>query len=114
MAVATQERFEAVEAVMRRSAHSFRPLSDEERAQILITQLQIVEGERGETIAEFAERVETPWSTKAISVVNRKPLTDTLGAGELMKVGIQRSYARRLRPAAEASSDPRPVTRPRP
>jgi predicted Zn-dependent protease len=114
MAVATQERFEAVEAVMRRSAHSFRPLTDEERSQILITQLQVLEGEGGETIAEFAERVETPWSIKAISVVNRKPLTATLEAGELMKVGIQRSYARRLRPDAEASSDPMPVTHPRP
>jgi predicted Zn-dependent protease len=112
MAVATLERFEAVAAVMRRSAHSFRPLSDEERAQIRITQLQILTGERGETLSEFAERVETPWSSEAISVVNRKPATATLEAGELMKVGIERSYATRLRPAARASSQPTPVNHP--
>ena len=114
MAVATVERFEAVEALMRRSAHSFRPLSDEERSQVPITQLQVLVGERGESIAEFAERVETPWSAEAISVVNRKPLTETLHAGEPMKVGIQRSYATRLRPAPRASREPASVTRPGP
>ena len=114
MAVALLERFEATEEVMRQSAHSFRPLTNEERAQIPITQLQILEGERGETLAEFAERIETPWSIKAISVVNRKPATATLELGELLKVGIQRSYATRLRPTAKASPGPVPVTHPRP
>ncbi len=106
MAVATVERFEAVEATMRRSAHSFRPLSREERSQIPITQLQVLQGDGGESIAEFAERVGTPWSTEAIAVVNRKPIGETLAAGELMKIGIERSYATRLRPAQE----PAPVT----
>lgn len=93
MGVATLERFEAEEERMRKSAHSFRPLSDEERSHILITRLRIVEGEQGETIAELAERVGTPWSVEAISIVNRKPATAALEAGELMKVGIQNSYA---------------------
>jgi predicted Zn-dependent protease len=93
MGVATLERFEAVEELMRKSAHSFRPLGDEERSQIMVTRLRVVEGEQGETIAELAERVGTPWSVAVISVVNRKPATTTLAAGELIKVGIQNSYA---------------------
>ena len=93
MAVTTLERFEAVEELMRKSAHSFRPLTDEERSQILVTRLQVVEAEQGETIAELAERVETPWVVQAIAVVNRKPATAILEAGELMKVGIENSYA---------------------
>jgi predicted Zn-dependent protease len=93
MGVATLERFDAVEELMRKSAHSFRPLTDEERSHILVTHLQVVESEQGETIAELAERVETPWSVEAISVVNRKPATVALEAGQLMKVGIRESYA---------------------
>ena len=106
MGVATLERFEAVEELMRKSAHSFRPLGDEERSQIMVTRLRVVEGEQGETIAEFAERVGTPWSVAVISVVNRTPATTTLAAGELIKVGIQNSYATQPRGAAGKSSDP--------
>jgi predicted Zn-dependent protease len=114
MGVATLERFEAVEDLMRKSAHSFRPLSDEDRSQILVTRLRVVEGEQGETIAEFAERVGTHWSVEAISVVNRKPATATLAAGELIKVGIQNSYATQPRGAAGKSSDPALVIHRRP
>ncbi len=93
MGVSRLERFDAVEELMRKSAHSFRPLTNEERSNILATRLQVVEGEQGETIAEFAARVNTPWSVETISVVNRKSATEHLTAGELMKVGIQQSYA---------------------
>lgn len=114
MAVASLERFEAEKVLMRTSAHSFRALDDEERAQILFTQLQIVEGKQGETIAELAQRVKTPWSAAAISVVNRKPATATLEAGELIKVGIQKSYAARPRHASTSLSKPMPVIHPGP
>ena len=114
MGVTTLERFDAVAELMRKSAHSFRPLTNEERAQILVTRLQVVEGEQGETIAELAERVGTPWSVEAISVVNRKPATTTLEAGELIKVGIQNSYATQPGGAAGKSSDPAPIIHRRP
>jgi predicted Zn-dependent protease len=97
MGVATLERFEAVEELLRKSAHSFRSLTNDEAAQILVTQLHVVAAEQGETIAELAGRVNSPWSTDAIAVVNRKPASATLEAGELIKVGIQRSYAARAR-----------------
>ncbi len=93
MGVARLERFEAVEELMRKSAHSFRPLSNEERSNILVTRLQVVAGEQGESIAELAARVQTTWTVEAISVANRKPVAEALAAGELMKVGIQQSYA---------------------
>ena len=93
MGVAALERFEAVEEVMRKSAHSFRPLTNEERSNIIVMRLGVVEGKPGETIAEMAKRVETPWTVEIISVVNRKPSTEPLRAGELMKVGFQDNYA---------------------
>ena len=114
MGVATLENFEAVEELMRKSAHSFRPLADEERSQILVTRLRVVEGEQGETIAELAERVGTPWSADAISVVNRKPANTPLEAGELLKVGIQNSYATQPRGAVEKSPGPGLVIHRRP
>ena len=94
MGVAALDRFEAVEDVMRASAQSFRPLTDEERSNILVVKLHVVEGRQGETIAEMAERAETLWSPEAIAVVNRKPVTEPLELGEPIKVGIQESYAR--------------------
>ena len=94
MGVAALDRFEAVEDVMRASAQSFRPLTDEERSNILVVKLHVVEGRQGETIAEMAERAETLWSPEAVAVVNRKPVTEPLELGEPIKVGIQESYAR--------------------
>jgi predicted Zn-dependent protease len=93
MGVAAPEQFDAVANLMRKSAHSFRPLSDRERSQILVVRVHVVKGRQGETIAELAKRVETPWTAEVISVVNRKPVTEPLEAGELIKVGIPENYA---------------------
>lgn len=92
MAVAPLERYEAVEDIMRGSAHSFRALTNEERASILVVKLRVVEARRGESIAELAERVKTPWSVDVIAVVNGIPAGEPLEAGELIKVGLQESY----------------------
>ena len=101
MGVADIERFDAVSELMGKSAHSFRPLTAEELSGILVSQLVVVEGREGETIAALAERVGTPWSVDAIAVVNRRSASDPLAAGELVKVGIQKSYAVRRPAAAE-------------
>jgi len=93
MGVTRPERFDAMEELMRKSAHSFRPLTNEERSRILVTRLRVVAGVQGESIAELAARVGTTWTAEAISVANRKPVAEALAAGELMKVGIQQSYA---------------------
>ena len=93
MGVASAERFAGVEEIMRKSAHSFRPLTKIELANILVVKLEIVEGLQDETIPELAERVGTPWTPDAIGVVNRKPVAEPLTGGDLMKVGIKESYA---------------------
>ena len=92
MGVAEPDRFAEVEDLMRRSAHSFRPLAEAELKQIFVAQLDVVEARDGETIAELAERVGTPWSVEAIAVVNRRPASAPLPVGEPVKVGIQKSY----------------------
>jgi len=94
MGVAPLERFEAVEEIMRGSAQSFRPLTNEERSNILVVKLEVVEGRQGETIAQMAERAETIWSPEVIAVINRKTVTERLEPGEPIKVGIQENYAR--------------------
>ncbi len=102
MGVAEIERFDAVNELMRKSAHSFRPLTEEELAGILVAQLDVVEGRDGESIQALAERVGSPWSVEAIAVVNRRPADAPLDAGELVKLGVQKSYAvRRPEPAAD-------------
>lgn len=93
MAVAPIERFAAVEDVMRKSAHSFRPLTNAERKQIFVVQLAVVEGRAGESVAALAERVGSPWTPDAIAVVNRRPVDTPLAFGELVKLGLRRSYA---------------------
>jgi predicted Zn-dependent protease len=93
IAAAAPERFDAVSELLRGSANSFRPLTDEERSQIPIVKVRVVESREGESIAELAERVETPWTPELISVVNRKPLTEVLPAGELMKVAVVERFA---------------------
>ena len=93
MGVAAQARFDAVEELMTQSANSFRPLSDEERSQIKVAQLETAEAGQGESFAALAERVKSPWSAEAIAVVNGKPVDAKLAAGELIKVGILERYA---------------------
>ena len=93
MGVAGLDRFEEVEDLLRASAHSFRALTNEERSHIVVVKVRVVESQQGETIAELAERIETPWNVEVISVVNRKPATQTLQGGELIKVGIPENYA---------------------
>lgn len=105
MGVAEVGRFPAVEALMRRSAHSFRALAEPELAQILVAQLDVVEARPGETIAELAERVGTSWTVEAIAVVNRKPAGKPLSAGEPIKVGIQKPYEVRRRPARTVAEE---------
>ncbi len=78
---------------MRQSAHSFRPLTSDEREQIFVVRLAVVEGRAGESIAELAERVESPWTPEAIAVVNRRPADTPLAEGELVKLGLRRGYA---------------------
>lgn len=104
MGISAPKKFEVVEDVMRRSAHSFRPLTNEERASILVIRVRVVEGVQGETIAELAERIGTPWSVESIAVVNRKPVGERLRAGELIKVGIPESYT--AGPGAASSLEP--------
>lgn len=106
MGVAEAERFDAVSELMRKSAHSFRPLTAEELSGILVAQLDVVEGRDGESIGALADRVGSPWTVEAIAVVNRRPVSAPLDAGELVKVGVQKSYAAR-RPETVAD-DPEP------
>lgn len=106
MGVAAVEKFDAANELMRKSAHSFRPLTEEELSGILVAQLVVVEGREGESIAGLAERVGTPWSVEAIAVVNRRSSADPLAAGELLKVGIQKSYEVRKPATSEDPDEP--------
>lgn len=93
MAVAPKERFNAVEEVMTKSAHSFRVLTNEERANIMVLKLHVVEAREGETFPELAARVQTPLTPETIAVVNRRAGDAHLEEGEPVKVGIRESYA---------------------
>jgi predicted Zn-dependent protease len=106
MGVAAIERFDAVAELMAKSAHSFRPLTAEELSGILVAQLVVVEGREGESIASLAERAGSPWTVEAIAVVNRRSASAPLDAGELMKVGVQKSYAVRRPEVREYAAEP--------
>ena len=93
MAVAPVERFQAMEENMSKSAHSFRALTDEERAGILVLKLKVVEAREGETLAELAERVQTPLTLATVSIINRISMDARLEAGEPVKVGLRERYA---------------------
>ena len=105
MGVAAQARFDAVENLMQQSANSFRPLSDEERAQIKVTQLEIATARENESFAALAERVQSPWTAEAIAVVNGKPVDAKLASGELIKIGLLETYAWKRRPVVRAPAD---------
>jgi len=85
----------AQSVAFRKAAHSFRPLSGEERGQIRESRLRIVEAKPGETPEEIAGRSGTSWSAAELAVANAIPQGRSLAGGEPLKLAIPQPYTPR-------------------
>ncbi len=90
--LAPSKRFDSMQAVFHSAAHSFRPLSASERANIKEKRIRLVKAQAGETIEALGSRSQSAWSKEEISVANNLAVGDQLKAGQLLKVAIAEPY----------------------
>jgi predicted Zn-dependent protease len=90
--VARAQDFDAYAAVFRRTAETFRPLTESERAGIRETRLRIVPARGGERLDQLAARVGSEWKPPMVAAANALDPSAPLGDGQLVKVAISEPY----------------------
>ena len=88
-------------ALFRRFAHSFRPISDDERASIEELRLRTVMAIDGETVKQLSERSGNEWDPLYTAVVNGLFIDDRLYEGQRIKIVRPEPY--RPRPPEETT-----------
>jgi predicted Zn-dependent protease len=83
---APTQRFEALEASLRRSADSFRVLSPDDRQRIREDRLEIAAARQGETLEDVLERFGSRWSVEEAAVANAMLADERLVAGQPVKI----------------------------
>jgi predicted Zn-dependent protease len=79
--------------IYRRFAHSFRPLTPEDREAITELRLRTVRARPGESLAALSARSGNEWSETYTGVVNRLVLGEPLAPGTRVKVAVREPYA---------------------
>jgi len=77
---------------------SFRPPTAEEIASIQVCSLAVGRAQEGETLATFSPRVGNGWDLETTAVMNGIFSSDTLTAGQLLKIAVSRPYVRQPHP----------------
>ena len=93
--VVPAKQYDSLQAVFHSVAHSFRPLSDFERANIKETRIRLVKAHAGETVEALRLRTNSAWSEQEIAVANSLMVGTPLKDGALLKVAIAEPYARK-------------------
>lgn len=78
--------------VLRQTALSFRPLTDEDRASIKETRLRIVAAMGGEDLRELSNRTGNVWNVKETAIANGIDGTGPLSASLLIKIAVSQVY----------------------
>jgi len=90
--LAPAKRFDSMQSVFHSVAHSFRPLSASERANIKEKRIRLVKAHAGEAIEALATRSKSAWSKEEIAVANGLAVGDPLKAEQVLKVAIAEPY----------------------
>lgn len=101
--------FHKYRGIFRKFAHSFRPLTEEDRQAITEQRLRLVTARRGETLEALSKRSGNTWDLTYTAVVNGLLVGEPLRPGRRVKVAIREPY----RAASDAPSET-PSTAPSP
>jgi len=77
-----------------RTARSFRPMSEEERASIEVTRLRIVKARPGESLVSLGQRTSNAWNVSTTGVYNGLLTTHRFKGGELVKISRTSAFRR--------------------
>jgi predicted Zn-dependent protease len=95
MGLTKPNAYDALRSVFRRTAGSFGPLTDAERAEIRETRIRLVPAKAGETVAALVARSSSAWDANMAAVANGLESADVPGAGRLVKVAVSEPYWQR-------------------
>jgi len=96
------------DGIFRSFARGFRPLRDEDRAQIDEMRMRVVKARGGETLRELSERTGNDWNLNETAVANALFVGQPLDSGQLVKIAHREAYepAPAEEPAPEAPEGP--------
>jgi len=101
-AMALQAEWGSWSDAFARTQQSVRHLSDDDRALITETHLALVRANAGETLEQVSKRSDNVWSAAETALYNGLRGDERLAAGFLVKVGRERPYVAKPKPAATA------------
>jgi predicted Zn-dependent protease len=88
------------------TARSFRPLTEEEKASIMESNLHIATAQAGESIERLSQRTENAWDPNMTALYNDVFVDHRFAGGELVKTVKVRPYAIVTKPAAKTATAP--------
>ena len=77
---------------LRRTALSFRPLTDEDRSSIKETRLHIVAATGGEDFRALSKRTDNVWKLRETAIANGIDSSEPLRADQLIKIAVSQTY----------------------
>ena len=96
--IAPAKRFDDLRPTFKTAAHSFRPLSADERNAVKEKRILLVRARAEETIEALAARSNSAWTKEKIAVANGLSVEQPLQEGQLVKVTKEEPYRSRTRP----------------
>ncbi len=90
--IAPTKQFDSLQAVFHSVAHSFRPLSATERANIKEKRIRLVKAHAGETIESVVARAHSAWKAEEVAVANGLVASAPLREGHMLKVAVEERY----------------------
>jgi predicted Zn-dependent protease len=101
-AMAIQQEWSAWSDAFERTQQSFRRLSHDDRALIVETRLALVPAKAGETLEQVSKCSGNSWSAAETALYNGLRGDERLASGFLVKIGSERPYVAKPKPAPEA------------
>jgi len=92
--VTSLKDFSAFQDTFFETAHTFRPLSNAERANIKVARLSVAKAREDETLGALIDQTGGIWSSAETAVANGIEEDEALLEGQLIKVAIERAYGR--------------------
>lgn len=90
--LAPTKKFESLQTIFHSVAHSFRPMSATERANIKEKRIRLVKAHAGESIEALATRAHSAWKAEEVAVANGLISTAQLREGQVIKVAVEEPY----------------------
>ena len=96
--LAPTKKFDSLQTIFHSVAHSFRPMSATERANIKEKRIRLVKAHAGESVEALANRTHSAWKKEEVAVANGLAASAQLREGQVIKIAVEEPYKSKGRP----------------